>query len=92
MEVIATEAKNRPGQMLDHCQREPVVIAKSGRRHSVLLSAAYHDALVVAQSAGPWHRRGNPGRAFHVQHKTWANAMSTEVAHQGSWNDALRLW
>ena len=92
MEVIATEAKNRPGQMLDHCQREPAVIEKSGRRLSVLLSAAHCDALVAAQALGPWRRRGNPGRAFHVHHKTWAEAMSTEVAHQGSWNDALRLW
>ena len=91
MEVIATEAKNRPGQMLDHCQREPVVIAKSGRRHSVLLSAAHHDALVAAQSAGLLRQRGNPGRAFYVQHKTWIDAMNIEVEHQGLWNDTLRV-
>ena len=52
MEVTATEAKNRLGQMLEHCQREPVMIEKSGRRHSVLISAAMYDALVAASKAG----------------------------------------
>ena len=84
MEVTATEAKNRLGQMFDHCQREPAVIEQSGRRRSVLLPAA--------QAAGPLRQRGNPGRAFYVQHKTWIDAMNTEVAHQGLWNDALRVW
>ena len=42
MEATATEAKNRLGQRLDHCQREPVVIEKSGRRHNLLLSAAQY--------------------------------------------------
>ena len=92
MEVIATEAKNRLGQMFDHCQREPAVIEQSGRRRGVLLSAAHCDALVAAQAAGPLRQRGNPGRAFYAQHKTWIDAMNTEVAHQGLWNDALRVW
>ena len=64
MEVTATEAKNRLGQMLEHAQREPVIIEKSGRRHSVLLSAAAYDALVAAQrqpakkSRDPGHESG----------------------------------
>jgi hypothetical protein len=37
MQVTATEAKNRFGQMLDAAQAGPVIIEKSGRRHSGLL-------------------------------------------------------
>ncbi|MDR1969190.1 MAG: type II toxin-antitoxin system Phd/YefM family antitoxin [Burkholderiaceae bacterium] len=39
MQVTATQAKNWFGQVLDARQRSPVVIAKAGRRHGVLLSA-----------------------------------------------------
>jgi prevent-host-death family protein len=92
MDVTATEAKNRLGQMLEHCQREPVVIEKSGRRHSVLISAAQYDALVAAQAAGPARRRGDPGRDFYAQHKAWVDATNAEVEQQGLWNDALRVW
>lgn len=52
MEVIATEARNLLGQMLEHGQRERVVTEKSGRRHSVLLSAAHHDAVVAVVIGG----------------------------------------
>ncbi len=45
MEVTATEARNRFGQVLDACQREPVFIGKSGRRHGVRVSTAHCDAL-----------------------------------------------
>ncbi len=47
MAVSATKAKNHPGQMLVLCQREPVVIEKSGWRHRVLISPACHDAPLL---------------------------------------------
>jgi prevent-host-death family protein len=92
MEVTATEAKNRLGQMLEHCQREPVVIEKSGRRHSVLISAAHYDALVAAQAVTLATRQSDPGRAFYEQHKDWVDQMNAELDGQGLWNDALRVW
>jgi prevent-host-death family protein len=70
MTLTATEAKNRLGQVLEQAQRGPVVIESSGRRHSVVLSAAAYDALVAAaqsNAAGTRPRKGaraiDPGHA-----------------------------
>lgn len=45
MNVTATELKNRLGQYLEMAQREPVIIEKSGRESSVVLSKQRYDAL-----------------------------------------------
>jgi prevent-host-death family protein len=90
MEVTATEAKNRLGQMLEHCQREPVVIEKSGRRHSVLLSAAQYDALVLAGASKS--KKSDPGREFYEMHKDWVDSVNAQVEKQGLWNDQFRVW
>ena len=93
MEVTATEAKNRLGQMLDHAQREPVFIEKSGRRHGVLLSAAHYDALLLAAAAaGSVRTQTDVGQAFYEQHQAWIDEMNAEVAERGLWNDGLRVW
>ena len=90
MEVTATEAKNRLGQMLDHSQSEPVVIAKSGRRHSVLLSAAHYDALVAASK--PAVKRGDAGQAFYAQYKDWVDEENRLVAQYGIPGKELSAW
>lgn len=87
MEVTATEAKNRLGQMLDHAQREPVFIGKAGRRHGVLLSVAQYEELLAAAAS-----RSDGGRAFHARHRDWFDEMNAEVREQGLWNDGLRIW
>jgi prevent-host-death family protein len=91
MEVSATEAKNRLGQMLDHCQREPVVIEKSGRRHSVLLSAAQYDALVAAAASadGP---APSGAAAFYAEHGAWVDQMNSLVAAHGIPGEDVRPW
>ncbi len=93
MEVTATEAKNRLGQMLDHCQREPVVIEKSGRRHSVLLSAAQYDALVAA-SQGQLLEEAPPRTAeeFYARHKDWVDENNRRFEKYGLWNEEFRTW
>ncbi len=94
MDVTATEAKNRLGQMLEHCQREPVVIEKSGRRHSVLISAATYDALRAAAahaSGGPEPEPRTPD-AFYARYKDWVDQANAQVEQRGLWNDDLRLW
>ena len=92
MEVTATEAKNRLGQMLEHCQREPVVIEKSGRRHSVLISAAQYDALVAAQQALPVRKAGDPGREFYEKYKDWVDMQNELVARYGIPGEEFRAW
>ncbi len=93
MEVTATEAKNRLGQMLDHCQREPVVIEKQGRRHSVLLSAAHYDALVAASkgqvAADPLPRTADE---FYAQNKDWVDEQNRRFEKYGLWNEDFRTW
>jgi len=45
MNVTATELKNRLGQYLDAAQVEPVIVEKSGRENSVVLSKHRYDEL-----------------------------------------------
>ncbi len=92
MEVSATEAKNRLGQMLDHCQREPVVIEKQGRRHSVLLSAAHYDALLTAAKPADKDPVPRDGEEFYARHKHWVDDNNRRVEKQGLWNEELRTW
>ena len=45
MNVTATELKNRLGQYLEAAQVEPVIIEKSGRANTVVLSKRRYDEL-----------------------------------------------
>ena len=93
MEVTATEAKNRLGQMLEHCQREPVVIEKSGRRHSVLLSAAHYDALVAAgQPASDEPPPPRTTEEFTARYKDWVDEQNRHFEQYGIWNEEFRTW
>jgi prevent-host-death family protein len=91
MEVTATEAKNRLGQMLEHCQREPVVIEKSGRRHSVLVSAALYDALVAAARPAA-RKRSDPGREFYEKYKDWVDLQNEHFEKHGTFGQEFRPW
>jgi prevent-host-death family protein len=92
MEVTATEAKNRLGQMLEHCQREPVVIEKSGRRHSVLISAAQYDALRAAAGAAPAEPPPRTAEEFYARYKDWVDEQHRHFEEHGIWNEELRSW
>jgi prevent-host-death family protein len=85
MEVTATEAKNRLGQMLEHCQREPVTIEKSGRRHSVLISAAQYDRLVAVLGEGV-------ALAFYRENKDWVDAQNALIQQYGIPGEEHRAW
>jgi prevent-host-death family protein len=93
MEVTATEAKNRFGQMLDEAQREPVFIGKSGRRRGVLLSPTHYAALLAA-AGQPAEEEPMPktAEAFYVRYKEWIDEMNAHVEKSGLWNDDLRVW
>lgn len=93
MEVSATEAKNRLGQMLEHCQREPVVIEKNGRRHSVLVSAAQYEALLLqAQGNAPGHSKRDAGRDFYARYKLWVDEQNRLVEQFGIPGEDFRAW
>jgi prevent-host-death family protein len=93
MRVTATEAKNRLGQILEHCQQGPVTIEKSGRRHSVLMSAAQYDALTQAASldvaAGEKPRNA---KEFYAKYKDWVDEQHRDFEAHGIWNQEFRTW
>ena len=98
MEVTATDAKNRLGQMLERCQREPVVIEKNGRRHSVLISADYFDAL-LATSAGSQAsavagsgQLASAGQVFYGRYKDWVDQQNALVVQAGIPGEEFRAW
>lgn len=90
MHVTATEAKNRLGLILEHCQREPVTIEKSGRRHCVLLSAAQYDALVAAGK--PRVKARDAGREFYEKYKDWVDEQNARVEKFGIPGEEFRTW
>ena len=93
MDVTATEAKNRLGQMLEHCQREPVVIEKSGRRHSVLISAAHYDELTTALARlAPSEAQPRTAEEFYARHKAWVDENNRRLEQHGLWNEDFRTW
>jgi prevent-host-death family protein len=93
MDVTATEAKNRLGQMLEHAQREPVVIEKNGRRHSVLLSAEMYDALLEAAAAQRTAKKPrDAGRVFYEQYKDWVDLQNDLVERYGIPGEEFRPW
>ena len=97
MSVTATEAKNRFGQLLEQAQRAPVFIEKSGRRHSVLLSAEAYDRLLAAQRglvaeepAPP--RYGPEAQAFYEKYKDWVDMQNELVERYGVFGEEYRIW
>jgi|JRYF01.1.fsa_nt_gb prevent-host-death family protein len=96
MNITSTDAKNRFGQVLDEAQKRPVVIEKSGRRHSVIMSAEHYDRLVAraAQAAGPAPDAPlNPqAQAFCARYKDWVDEQNRHFEQHGIWNEEFRTW
>jgi len=93
--ATATEAKNRFGQLLEQAQTAPVVIEKSGRRHSVLMSARQYDALVAAArgaEAAPTEPRSPEAQAFYAQFKEWVDLQNELVEKHGIFGEEYRVW
>ena len=51
MQVTATELKNRLGQYLDVAETDPVIVEKSGRVKSVLISRAMYEKFLAYEDA-----------------------------------------
>jgi prevent-host-death family protein len=95
MQVTATEAKNRFGQMLDAAQAGPVIIEKSGRRHSVLLSMREYEALrrgSAPDEDADIRNAADPGKAFYAKYKDWVDWQNDLVAKHGVFGEEYRVW
>ncbi len=51
MQVTATEFKNRLGQYMDAAETSPVIVKKSGRVKSVLISSAMYEKFLEYEDA-----------------------------------------
>ena len=51
MKVTATEFKNKLGQYLDVAETDPVIVKKSGRIKSVLISNATYEKFLAYEDA-----------------------------------------
>jgi prevent-host-death family protein len=89
MEITATEAKNRLGQVLEQAQRQPVIIEKAGRRHSVVMSHERYQELLKAEASESLAQRR---KRFNADHKAWIQAQNEHFDSNGLWNDELRIW
>jgi len=89
MELTATEAKNRLGRVLEQAQSQPVFIEKSGRRHSVVISAQRYEELLRAEAGGSMEQRR---QRFNEQYKDWIEGQHRFVAEFGVFGDEWRQW
>lgn len=97
MIVSSTDAKNRFGQVLDEAQKRPVVIEKSGRRHSVLMSAELFDQLVAraqqpATAVAPAEAMSPQAQAFYAKYKDWVDMQNDLVDRYGVFGEEYRVW
>jgi prevent-host-death family protein len=89
MNITATMAKNRFGQVLEAAQRGPVLIEKAGRPHSVVLSVAQYEALLQPHARGS---AGEPGQRFYAEYKDWVDAHNRLVSTHGVFGAEWRAW
>jgi prevent-host-death family protein len=90
MQVTATDAKNRLGQVLEHAQREPVVIEKAGRKHSVVVSFEHYQALLA--SAQPKLLPEQAGARFYARYQAWVDEHNRLTEEAGVFGEAHRPW
>ena len=87
MDVTATQARNRLGQVLEQAQREPVFIEKSGRRHSVVLSLEQYEKRLDAQRPA---RGADAGKRFCERYKGWVDMQNEHVETHGVFGEEWR--
>ena len=89
MNVTATEAKNRLGQVLEQAQHKPVFIEKAGRRHSVVISIEQYEALLRMQEPAS---KADAGKRFYAKYKDWVDAQNQLVEKYGVPGEEFRPW
>ena len=89
MNVTATDAKNRLGQVLEQAQSKPVFIEKAGRRHSVVMSVAHYEALLKAGEAEPTIVTS---KQFYKRYKEWVDEQNRLVETYGVFGEEWRPW
>ena len=78
MNVTATELKNRLGQYLDAAETDPVIVEKSGRIKSVLISNAMYEQFLSYEDAY-W-----AAKAKQAEEEGYLGAKATEELLKGN--------
>ena len=89
MEVAATTAKNRFGQVCAQAKTAPVIVQKDGRPDSVILSYADYQALTAASRPKTLAQRR---KEFNETHKQWLAEQQHDFEQHGLWSDGLVAW
>lgn len=89
MNLTATDAKNRLGHVLESAQREPVFIDKSGRQHSVVISAARYEELLRAEQGMSMEERR---LRFNEKYKDWIDEQHRHFTKYGIFGEEFRPW
>ena len=89
MNVTATEAKNRLGQVLEQAQSKPVFIEKAGRPHSVVISSQRYAELLEVEAGVPMAERK---RRFKERYADCIAEQNERFEKNGLWNEEFRRW
>lgn len=89
MQVTATEAKNRFGQICAQAKREPVFVEKGGRVDSVILSVEQFEALKASRPPKSMEQRR---MEFNEQYKDWIAEQNRQFDAHGLWCDGVVAW
>jgi prevent-host-death family protein len=88
MQVTATEAKNRFGNICAEAKRAPVFVHKDGRPDTVILSFADFESLKQMPIQSFAQRRSE----FAETYKDWISAYNTDIEKNGLWCDSQAAW
>ena len=89
MQISATEAKNRFGNVCAIAKREPVFVEKAGQVDTVILSADHYRALQANQQKNSPEARQ---KAFEAEFGEWITAQNTWIETHGIPGEDLRSW
>ena len=82
MNITATEFKNRLGKYMDVAETDPVIVSKSGRVKSVLISSAMYEQFLAYEDAY-W-----ASKAKHAEEDGYMGADASEDLLAGIHHDA----
>lgn len=89
MQVTATEAKNRFGQICAQAKRGPVFVEKAGRVDTVILSVEQFEALQTQPKPKSLAQRQ---KEFNETYKDWIAEQNRHFDEHGLWCDGFVAW
>ena len=81
MQITATEFKNRLGQYLDVAETSPVIVKKSGRIKSVLISNAMYKKFLAYEDAYWASKAQTAEKEGYLGEKTSESLLTRNLSH-----------